>query len=77
MNSEYKWRDQISTNLNGSNTRNSCENGENGSTNNSFTRKHQRNLSLPVNNVFQVSNDVFMFINIFFMFNNLIKKQYV
>lgn len=54
MNSDYKWRDQTSSRLNEPKTKDySCENGENVSTANSFIRKHQRNLSLPVNNVFQ------------------------
>lgn len=54
MNSNYKRREQTSSKLNGPNTKDySCENGENVSSSNKFTRKHQRNLSLPVNNVFQ------------------------
>ncbi|XP_015371448.1 PREDICTED: uncharacterized protein LOC107167073 [Diuraphis noxia] len=50
MNSDYKWREQTSSRLNGSKARDS---GENGSTMNNIVRKHQRNLSLPINNVFQ------------------------
>ncbi|KAL4103729.1 hypothetical protein QTP88_019073 [Uroleucon formosanum] len=50
MNSDYKWREQTSSRLNGSKARNS---GENGSTINNFVRRHQRNLSLPINNVFE------------------------
>ncbi|XP_027847541.2 uncharacterized protein LOC114127495 [Aphis gossypii] len=53
MNSDYKWREQTtqaSSRLNGKNARDS---GENESNINKFVRKHQRNLSLPVNNVFQ------------------------
>jgi len=55
MDSEYKWREQNSSRLNGHKTSDyTCENGENiSATSNNFTRKHQRNLSLPVNNVFQ------------------------
>jgi len=53
MNSDYKWREQTtqaSSRLNGQKIRDS---GENESNINNFVRKHQRNLSLPVNNVFQ------------------------
>lgn len=50
MNSDYNWREQTSSRLNGSKARDS---GENGSTINNLVRKHQRNLSLPINNVFQ------------------------
>lgn len=53
MSSDYKWREQTPSRLNGSKAKDSsCENGRNVSTINSFVRKHQRNLSLPVNNVF-------------------------
>jgi len=50
MSSDYKWREQTTSRLNGSKARDS---GENGSTVNNFVRRHQRNLSLPINNVFQ------------------------
>lgn len=53
MNSDYKWREPTSTRLNGSNAKNSpWENGEQETASNNFVRKHQRNLSLPVNSVF-------------------------
>lgn len=56
MNSDYKWREQKSPRLNESKIKDSpFENGKNVSTNNSFVRKHQRNLSLPVNNVYSSS----------------------
>lgn len=51
MNLEYK--SKVSSRLNGPKTKESCKNGENVSTINSFTRKHQRNLSLPINNFFE------------------------
>lgn len=53
MNSDYKWREQtsqVSSRLNGSKERDSVENG---SPIHNFVRRHQRNLSLPINNVFQ------------------------
>lgn len=54
MNSDYKWREQSSSRLNGSKARDSSgENGEHISPTNNFARRHQRNLSLPINNVFQ------------------------
>lgn len=54
MNSDYKWREQTSSRLNRPNTRETdCENGEKLSSSNSFARRHQRNLSLPINSVFE------------------------
>lgn len=54
MNSNYKWREQTPSRLNGSKAKDSsCENGRNVDTINSFVRRHQRNFSLPVNNVFE------------------------
>lgn len=54
MNSSYNLREQTSSRLNGPKTgESSCENEKNVPTNNSFVRRHQRNLSLPINNVFQ------------------------
>ncbi|XP_025421819.1 uncharacterized protein DDB_G0284459 [Sipha flava] len=54
MNSDYKWREQSSSRMNEPKARDSSvENGEHLSTTNNFARRHQRNLSLPVNNVFQ------------------------
>lgn len=54
--SDYKWREKTLSRLNGPKAKDSvCENGESLSTTNSFTRKHQRNLSLPINNVFEPS----------------------
>lgn len=54
MSSDYKWRDETLSRLKGKKAKDySCENGENASS--SFVRKHQRNLSLPVNNVFQTT----------------------
>lgn len=54
MSSNYKWREQSSSRLNEPKARDSSvENGEHLSTTNNFARKHQRNLSLPINNVFQ------------------------
>lgn len=62
--SNYKWREQTSSRLNGPKAKDSaCENGESLSTINSFARKHQRNLSLPVNNVFETST-----VNYFFFY---------
>jgi len=53
MNSDYKWK-MSSSRLNGPKAReSSCMNSENVSTINNFTRKHQRNLSLPVNSVYE------------------------
>lgn len=51
MNSGYNWREQTSSRL--KTKESSCENGKNVPANNSFVRKHQRNFSLPVNNVFE------------------------
>lgn len=53
MNSEYKWREPTTSRLNGPKAKVSCENEENVSSINSFARKHQRNLSLPINSVFE------------------------
>lgn len=53
MNSDYKWK-MSSSRLNGAKTKeSSCKNSENISTINNFTRKHQRNLSLPVNSFYE------------------------
>lgn len=53
MNSDYKWREQTPSRLNGPKIKDSCENGRNVSSIKSLVRRHQRNLSLPVNNVFE------------------------
>jgi len=59
MNPDYKWRDQTPSRLKEPKAKDySCENGENASSTNSFVRKHQRNLSLPINNVFQTATTV-------------------
>lgn len=54
MSSDYKWREQKSSRLNGSKIKDSpFENGKDVSTTtDNFVRKHQRNLSLPVNSVY-------------------------
>ncbi|VVC27305.1 Hypothetical protein CINCED_3A018440 [Cinara cedri] len=52
--SDYKWREQTSSRLNRPKVKDpACENGKSLSTTNSFAKKHQRNLSLPINNVFE------------------------
>lgn len=53
MNSEYKWREPTTSRLNGPKANILCENEENVSSINSFARRHQRNLSLPINSVFE------------------------
>jgi len=53
MNSDYKWK-VSSSRLNGAKTKESSyKNSENVSTINSFIRKHQRNLSLPINSFYE------------------------
>lgn len=53
MNSDYKRREQKTSRLNGSKLKDSSfENGDNIPTTNSFVRRHQRNLSLPVNSIY-------------------------
>ncbi|XP_050425987.1 dentin sialophosphoprotein [Adelges cooleyi] len=52
MNSNYKLREQLSTRLRGPNANNFRGHEESTSTK-TFTRTHQRNLSLPINSVFK------------------------